>query len=200
MSARVLAFSLLLLVLPIAACGSPIPGRAVPEPVAAVEPEVPPARPVSEVPKVQRPLDASKYLADPCASLTSTQQEAFNVTSSRTNSDKTGTSCIWNVGSGSTSPGVTYSTAFTDGLSRLYGLNDIGWWATGYFEPTEVDGYPAVYVSLADLRDEGDCNLVVGINDQLFFESSIRTPPANDACLGAKNVAEAILQTIKEGA
>ncbi|MGC7100283.1 DUF3558 domain-containing protein [Amycolatopsis lurida] len=196
---RRLGFLLLLAVLPIAACGSPVPGRALPEP-AAVPSALPSAPPAADVPKVERPLDAAKYIADPCASLTASQQGEFNVTSSRTNSDEFGVSCIWNVGSGATSPGVTYSTAFPDGLSRLYALNDIDWWDGGYFEPTEVGGYPAVYVSVVDHRADGDCSLVVAVSDQLFFESSIRTRPSNDSCLGAKNVAEAILKTIKEGA
>lgn len=199
MSARRLGFLSLLLVLPVAACGSPIPGRALPEPAAASS-TLPSAPPATEVPKVDRPLDAAKYTADPCASLTAAQQGEFNLTSSRINSDEYGAGCVWNAGSGATSPAVTYSTAFPDGLSRLYALEDIGWWDGGYFEPTEVNGYPAVYVNLVDQRADGGCSLVVGVNDQLFFESSMRTRPSNDSCLGAKNVAEAILQTIKEGA
>ncbi|UJW34412.1 DUF3558 domain-containing protein [Saccharothrix sp. AJ9571] len=187
----------LVLAISTAACGTPMAGRAIPEARPIIE------SPVGEhtkAPPVPRPLDAEKYVNDPCASLTATQQAEFNVTSSRVNSDGRGSGCIWNVGDGSTSPGVSYLTSVDTGLSNLYALNDTGWWDRGYFEPTEVDGYPAVYVDLTDLRAQGDCGLAVALSDRLFFDVSIRTTKDNDACLGAKNVAEAILQTIKEGA
>ncbi|MBN6035378.1 DUF3558 domain-containing protein [Amycolatopsis sp. 195334CR] len=193
---------LLVTVLPIAACGSPVSGRAIPAPLAAPgsAPPVLPAPPDSVVPKVKEPLDPAKFVADPCSSLTAARQAEFNVTSSRINEHDFGSSCIWNVGSGRTSLGVSYATKVPTGLGNIYALRDAGWWDGGYFEPTEVDGYPGVYVALVDYRASGDCKLVVGVNDSLFFESSVVTPPSNDSCLGAKNVAEAILQTIKEGA
>ncbi|MFI6026304.1 DUF3558 domain-containing protein [Amycolatopsis magusensis] len=200
MSARRLVL-LVLLALPIAGCGSPISGRAIPEPIAAPSATpVIPAPPETGVPKVKQPLDVSKYLADPCSSLTATQQAEFNVSSSRINDHDFGVSCIWNVGSGRTSPGVSYLTDVPNGLGNIYAQHDAGWLGEGYFEPTEVDGYPAVYAALVDFRAKGDCKLLVAVSDQVFFESSMVTPATNDACLGAKNVAEAILQTIKEGA
>ncbi|UJW32490.1 DUF3558 domain-containing protein [Saccharothrix sp. AJ9571] len=182
-----------MLAVTVAACGTPIPAL---DPA----PAAPPAQPVSAVPKVARPLDASKYVADPCASLTAAQQEAFNVTSSRVNSDGRGSGCIWKLGDGSTSTGVSYLTSVDTGLGNLYALNDIGWWDRGYFEPTEVGGYPAVFVDLTDLRAQGDCGVAVALSDRLFFDVSMRTAKGNDVCVGAGNVAEAILHTITERA
>ncbi|UJW36380.1 DUF3558 domain-containing protein [Saccharothrix sp. AJ9571] len=186
----------------VTACGAPVLDRAAPTPIPALDsaPAEAPAQPVSAAPKVQQPLDVSKYLADPCSSLTATQQAEFNVSSSRINDHDFGVGCIWNVGSGRTNSGVSYLINVPNGLGNVYGLNDVGWWDHGYFEPTEVDGYPAVYAAMVDFRAKGDCKLLVAVSDQMFFESSMVTPATNNACAGAKNVAEAILQTIKEGA
>ncbi|WP_141999976.1 DUF3558 domain-containing protein [Amycolatopsis cihanbeyliensis] len=157
-------------------------------------------RQFSEAPPVPEPLDASKYIQDPCSSLTEAQQQKFEVTSSRENNNETATNCRWNIRDGSTSAGVSYMTSVENGLSNIYALNDTGHWDKGYFEPTEVDGYPAVYVEIADNRDQGDCGMAIGIRDDLFFDANVRTRAGNDACKAAENIAFAVLQTIKDDA
>ncbi len=186
----------------LAGCDSGEAGQALPTSgaeVSTTQSESAGEREFTKAPPVQDPLDASKYLKDPCSSLTESQQQEFNVTSSRENSDDDNSGCRWNVGDGSTSPGVSYATGIEEGLDRLYALNDTGHWDKGYFEPTEVSGYPAVYVEIVDNRDRGDCNLAVSISDDLFFNSNVLTRAGNDACGAAENVAKAVIETIKAG-
>jgi hypothetical protein len=70
----------------------------------------------------------------------------------------------------------------------------------GYFEPTDVDGYPAVFNDPSDFRGSGSCNITVGISNTLAFQLS-----ADDGKLGtkscdrAKQVASMVIQTIKSG-
>ena len=71
----------------------------------------------------------------------------------------------------------------------------------GYFEPTEVDGYPAVFNDLVDGRTRGICQITVGISDTLAFraaEQSSREVGVK-ACDNAKQLAAAVIQTLKEG-
>ncbi|SFB02557.1 Protein of unknown function [Amycolatopsis marina] len=196
---RVLA-GVVLLPLMLASCDGGEPGQAVPTAGLSVssvaetpgEPERPKAPPVEE------PLDATKYISEPCGSLTESQQREFNVTSSRDNSNADGEACIWSIGDGSTSVSVSYATTVDAGLSNLYALHETVPWP--YFEETEVDGYPAVYQDVVDHRAQGTCGLSVGIRNDLFFSSDVISLAGNDACKAAANVASAVIRTIKAGA
>lgn len=106
--------------------------------------------------------------------------------------------CIWNVADGATSISVSYPTENRNGLSNVYALNEVEEYA--YFEPTDVNGYPAVYAGSADLRDQGDCGLNVGLRNDMAMGIGIQSRPGNNVCGAAKNVAEAVIQTIKQGA
>ncbi|TQJ04145.1 DUF3558 domain-containing protein [Amycolatopsis cihanbeyliensis] len=197
-----LAASAALSLVMLAGCDSGEAGQALPTSgaeVSTTQSEPAGGREFTKAPPVQDPLDASKYIQDPCSSLTESQQQEFNVTSSRENSDEDNSRCRWNIGDGSTSPGVSYATGIEEGLDRLYALNDTGHWDKGYFEPTEIAGYPAVYVEIVDNRGPGDCNLAVAISDNLFFNSTVRTHGDGDACQAAENVAKAVIETIKAG-
>lgn len=92
---------------------------------------------------MEDPLDATRYINDPCSSLTEPRQQEFNVTSSRDNSNDDGKACVFSVGDGSTSLSVAYVTSVDTGLSNLYALHEAVPWP--YFEETDVAGYPAVY-------------------------------------------------------
>lgn len=154
-----------------------------------------------EAPEVERPLDGSKYVADPCSSLNQAQQQEFNTSSSEEDGDQNGVSCIWKIGDGSTSATISYPKEKI-GLDHVYSLKDSFYLVdgAGYFEPSDVDGYPAVYASVSDGRAEGDCILNVGVNENLYFSVFLRTRPTNDACKGAENVASAVIRTMQQGA
>ncbi|OZM73208.1 hypothetical protein CFN78_10075 [Amycolatopsis antarctica] len=173
----------------------------------ASESSGPPPGPSSggtKAPAVQEPIDTAKYEGDACASLTNAQQQEFGVNDAGRLQEFPGsddTNCSWNTGANNdVTIGVTYNTSIDNGLSNLYELDETGHWDAGYFEPTEVSGYPAVFQSINDDRPGGGCGLSVAVTDQVFFTSIIQGRPGQDGCKAAENVAEAVIETIKQGA
>jgi hypothetical protein len=133
---------------------------------------------------VKQPLDASKYLAAPCSSLTDAQLREFGgSTPGRLNSDENGPACNRDVGpNNDTLIGIGYLTSAKTGLSNLYALKSSGWWEHGYFEPTELDGYPAAYASISDDRKAGACGITIGIRDELMFSTLVKSLAGDDSC------------------
>ncbi|MGH3621515.1 MAG: DUF3558 domain-containing protein, partial [Sciscionella sp.] len=125
----------------------------------------------TEAPKIAQPLDSSKYLSQPCAALSASQLSALSLPA---NSGKqyemgsiganAGPGCAWENTADRSIVGVSFVTANKNGLSDLYRAR-----ATqpasyfGYFEPTTVAGYPAVFNDGTDGRSAGDCGIGVGI-------------------------------------
>ncbi|RZQ59264.1 DUF3558 domain-containing protein [Amycolatopsis suaedae] len=152
-------------------------------------------------PHVPRPLDAGRYLTDPCASLTAEQLRTFRVSrQGQVNPKAEGPSCIWRFGGPpETTAGVSYYPQVPNGLTNLYHLQSAGYWQKGYFEPTTISGQPALYSSVIDNRQQGECELAVALTDQLFFSVLITEPPGKPSCKAAENIAEAVIQTISGG-
>lgn len=189
----------LTIALTITACDSGVNGQ--PAPPAGTSNTGAPSSPkeFTKAPPVTNPLDAAKYLADPCASLTPAQYQAFE-TEAGEKDDPNAIACAWKRNRGETRISVSYLPEVKQGLSGVYAQNDIGFWKDGYFEPTTVSGYPAVYASIIDARPQGKCQLNVGISDTLTFASIVQSRPGSDSCTAAMNVAEKVLETIKKGA
>jgi hypothetical protein len=154
-----------------------------------------------KAPTVKHPLDDSKFVADPCATLNQSQLQYFGVSGEgRRSEDSNGVGCLWSFGAtGKTSVGVSFVPQVKTGLSNTYQLNAAGVYKNGYFDPIEVDGYPAVYNFVGDLRPQGSCDLDVGISDQAFFGVHVLGQPGTDGCKAALSVAKAALQTIQGG-
>lgn len=158
-----------------------------------------------QAPKVNNPLDASKYLPQPCTAVSATNLKSYNISkpgTPETDSELAKTAgpfCIWH--NDDQPINKTYSVGFLTGNKK--GLSDTyrgGKKAfPGYFEPTEVSGYPAVFNDLSDGRSKGDCNITVGISDTLAFRASATYPSKLGAasCDGAKDLAAAVIQTLK---
>jgi hypothetical protein len=93
---------------------------------------------------------------------------------------------------------VGFLTANKNGLSDTYrGKARF----KGYFEPTEVDGYPAVFNDLGDYRNDGTCNITVGISDTSEFRVGVQyTKLGAKSCDRAKEAAAAVIKTVKKGA
>ena len=152
-------------------------------------------------PRVDTPLDATRFLTEPCAVLDQEQLAEFGVTSpgipttTGATAETVGPYCIWHADPalGSTI-GVGFETGNKHGLSDTYRGRD----QFEYFEPTTVDGYPAVYSDGADLRSQGSCVIGVGISDTLAFNASEQGElDADGACERARQVAAAALATLK---
>ncbi|GAA4537296.1 DUF3558 domain-containing protein [Amycolatopsis samaneae] len=157
----------------------------------------------AKAPAVPQPLNVTKYLADPCTSLTQAHYQRLGAKGPGERHDNAdgNPDCAWRLGKlGDIQLDVTYFANVPEGLSRLYALKTSGYWEKGYFEPTSVDGYPAVYASIGDWRKDGDCQLNVGASDQLYFFVLVQARPGDDSCTAVRNVASAVLDTIKKGA
>jgi hypothetical protein len=158
----------------------------------------------SSAPKVNTPLDASKFLPQPCTALSATALQSFKITKPGTPdvdselAKTAGPSCSWRNDSQPISWGynVGFLTGNKNGLSDTYrGRARF----KGYFEPTEVDGYPAVFNDLNDSRDKGTCNMTIGISDTLAFRVSVTLDPdgGTKSCDESKKLASAVIQTLK---
>jgi hypothetical protein len=66
------------------------------------------------------------------------------------------------------------------------------------WEPTEVNGFPAVYADVTDRRSEGDCGITVGITDDTVFRVFRQRSDGPQPCEEAKAVAEQVLDNLKE--
>ena len=155
----------------------------------------------AKAPKVTTPLDASKFVADPCLTLTDTQRQQFDIKDAGQRNDVgNGVACAWIFdGEKHGGAGVSFATKITNGLSNAYQLSSSGYFKNGYFEPASVDSYPAVFSDIKDDRTQGKCHLLVGISDQLAFGVSIEGTPDLNSCKAATNVAQAVLNTMKAG-
>ncbi|MQA10898.1 MAG: DUF3558 domain-containing protein [Pseudonocardiaceae bacterium] len=159
----------------------------------------------SKAPKVNNPLDASKYLSSPCKVLTHEQSQSLGATAPgkpRTTgavAERAGPACSW----GNRDTGIGFQIAFMTGnkggLSDTYRGNKQGDFE--YFEPTEVDGYPAVYADGTDERADGYCALLVGISDKLAILSGTSAYEGKqNSCGAAEKAASEALKTLKGGA
>lgn len=157
----------------------------------------------SGAPKVEVPLDATRVLSQPCAALSPAQLKAFNITKPGTPhlDGASGPGCDWRTDEQPVprSFDVFFITGNKNGLSDTYRGGRAAF--PGYFEPTEVDGYPAVFNDLVDGRAGGACHITVGISDTLAFAATEQADRERGAqsCDGAKQFAASVLKTLKEG-
>ncbi|MGB3339801.1 MAG: DUF3558 family protein [Devosia sp.] len=153
-------------------------------------------------PRVESPLDATKFLADPCAVLTPVQLPTFGVSQPGRGDTEgeiaktVGPLCIWTADPEVDSTiSVAWQSGNKNGLADLYRLRDR--WE--YFVETTVEGYPAVFNSALDSRAEGYCTVSVGVSDALTFTASETGKlDADGACARAEQVAAAAIVTLKE--
>ncbi|MPZ80014.1 MAG: DUF3558 domain-containing protein [Actinophytocola sp.] len=159
--------------------------------------------PAQEAPGVDNPLDASRFLTDPCTVLTRAQLATFDVTrpgipeTTGGVAEQVGPFCTWHAAAelGSTI-GVGFITGNKNGLSDTYrGRSQFE-----DFRPTEVEEYPAVFANSPDLRSKGMCTIVVGISDSSAIQATeVGELDETGSCERAKQVATSALATIREG-
>ena len=204
MNRRLVLPGLALVVLALAGCSSKTGGTANP---AASSPDdtASSAAGGNSAPKVSSPLDPAKLKSDPCSVLSSSQRSTLGVEDGTPRSGEAGSTCAWVYTADETRSSRVDIAADpnTDGLAGIYDL-----YAKGgtdqyeYWEPTEVSGYPGVYAATKDFRSKGQCKLLVGVTDtqavQVFSQLG-SGPGASDPCPQTLKVAEAMIQTLKEG-
>lgn len=187
----------------VASCSSTTNGVAQPEQTDKSSPTS------STQPEVGDPLDVSAYLSKPC-DLVSTEKLAelgFQPEDGEPHLPEddefaahTGPDCGW-IGDGSGSISVIVASKNAErgvgGMAGLRSLHEQGRYEL--WEEVSVAGYPAAYYGVTDARSRGDCNLAVGIADDMTFSAtaiSFRDDPAM-ACQVADEVAADVIQTLK---
>jgi len=159
----------------------------------------------SGAPEIKNPLDASKFTSQPCSILSAgTLQELKISKPGQVNNtgglgQTVGPTCQWTTDDQPLSRGygITIVTGNPHGLSDILRAGKS--YFPGYFEPTEVSGYPAVFNGLTDDRARGGCNITVGISDRVAIGVVIVSSRDVGAkgCDLVKQLAATVIQTLK---
>jgi hypothetical protein len=148
-----------------------------------------------QAPRVADPLDATRFVNDPCSALTApelTAIDAKNAVASGPVNTVGNTGCSW---SGESGGGINigWQTAESNGLSDLYAHSGM----IAYWQPTTVAGYPAAHGDpLGDNRSLGACMISVAVNDHLYFESDYTGPNADTSCALARQAAADVIKNL----
>jgi hypothetical protein len=154
-------------------------------------------------PKVSNPLDVAKYEKNPCGLLTTAQaNQILTVARSVVSPGATdSTICGWkNEGGDEISLGMLGGNG---GLSTVYSQYQPG--DPGYFIPIpDIEGYPGLFTSVADLRSKGSCTVYVGVRDDeimtVNMDYVLPAPGQGDPCQLAQKAAGLAVTTVKGGA
>jgi hypothetical protein len=197
----------------LASCSDPEKGEARPadttEPAPATSDERPTTSsdsgeddlPSNGAPKVENPIDVSEFEQQPCRMLTDEQvRQAGLVPPGAPGEGAYAPACDWR----NRESGANLNTQFGDpsrrGLSAGYAANEAGKFDL-WLELDPVDGFPAVAFGLRDLRQSGECTIMVGTSDEVTFQLSVELSEAKrgkaDPCEAAAQVAALSLQTMK---
>lgn len=198
-STKVLALSTLSIALLLDGCSTVTGGSGSPSGSSANTPSDS-SQDLHGAPKVQNPLDTSKYQADMCSVLTPQQRAALNLVSTgKADQGFSGPGCSWNESTGQHMQlRVEAATLYPYGLSTLYKKHDSGQMAV--FQPLgDIDGYPAVRAELVDSTDTGSCTVSVGVTDKLAFSIGQGSNDKSDPCGTSKKIAAMVVQTLKGG-
>ncbi|MFC4854757.1 DUF3558 domain-containing protein [Actinophytocola glycyrrhizae] len=191
-----------------AGCTTMSPGEAIPATtVDTSTSDLPPPTsgdgedlPFAGAPKVEDPLDTTRFQQDPCRTLTADQTRELNLppTGEPEKGRPLGNACVWFNPETWAEAEVHFADQDPRGLSALYNVKD----RYAYFdELPPIDGYPAIAVGALDDRDIGHCTVVVGVSDEVTFDVPVKLSEANvgkkDPCEAAAGVAAMALATMK---
>ncbi|MEU4671492.1 DUF3558 domain-containing protein [Amycolatopsis sp. NPDC023774] len=184
-------------------CSAPAGGTAEPAPGPASSSAAGDPR----APKVAQPLDPAAYLGKPCSLVPQSALTPLHysgpgeATLAGSEFAGAGPGCAWTIGAEGLSVQIVIGTGNRDqgigGLAGIYRAQDSG--QLGFVDPApSVDGYPAVFSDLTDRRARGNCNLWVGLADDLAFAVAAQGYQGEqDSCQVAETVAGAVVGTLK---
>lgn len=156
-------------------------------------------------PDVDKPLDPSDYRDKPCDLLSSSFLDELGFTESGEaalpeddDSGATfGPTCSWDLSDSTDSIEVAIQSDRTGGLETLYGNHESGIFK--YWETTTVLNYPAVFADSVDNRTDGECNMFVGVSDELVV--AVISGPMEDipkkACPRTKRIAGHVIEALE---
>ncbi|WP_326835939.1 DUF3558 domain-containing protein [Amycolatopsis rhabdoformis] len=184
-----------------AGCSAPTAGTAQPAPGPASS-----SAADARAPKVTDPLDPAAYLGRPCALVPASvlaplRYPAQGEATVSGPLAAAGPGCGWQIGAEGLSVQIILGTGNRDqgmgGLAGIYRAKDAG--QLGFVVPAPaVAGHPAVFSDLSDRRARGDCEIWVGLSDDLAFASAAQGYQGEqDSCQVAETVAGAVVGTLK---
>jgi hypothetical protein len=168
-----------------------------------LSPNSPSGVPGPGVPKVDNPIDTTRFKHAPCDTLTAEQINILLGTGITPKPDlkaEGGPTCRWNTPEVSqASVSVTYMTANTAGLTAIYQKKGN---AFPFFQPMEsINDYPTVAYGLVDERKNGRCAIALGTSDTEAVDVAIAQSEENigkkDPCAAAHDVAANVLGNLR---
>jgi hypothetical protein len=204
-----LALSGIVMAAAVAGCSSTAAGVAVPattmsNPTSSSAPAEASSTTTHGAPRVNRPLDVSRFLTKPCDLLSPPQLGELNLPSAGTPdldsaiAKNVGPGCTWSNSVAGNLVGVSFITGNPNGLDDLYRGHEQGQF-DGYWIETMIEGYPAVFHDITDARPSGQCNLAVGISDKVVVRVGEHGQLKEKSCDRAKVIATAVVRTLKGG-
>lgn len=189
----------------LAGCTGTMPGNAQPTSGSGGSSASDSGLPSDGAPKVQNPLDTSKFQAAMCSVLTKNQLGELGIREPGQAEHGAGPDCSWTAKhNGEAAPGefksitATVVTANTRGLSTLYQQKP----DLSIFNPLgDIDGYPAVRYDESSKPMAGSCDIAVGVTDALDFSFDSDSEPggSTDPCAVTKKIAGMVVSTLKGG-
>ncbi|MFB9683357.1 DUF3558 domain-containing protein [Amycolatopsis plumensis] len=156
------------------------------------------------VPKVDSPLDTTRFKQTPCEALTGEEVTTLlgsGATAKEELSAPGGPTCNWQpAGTTQATVGIIFNKVNQAGLTAIY--EQQGSTFRLFMPVAPVEGLPAVAYGLKDERTtSGRCAIAVGTSDHEMIDVSITQSEANvgksDPCTAAHEVAEEVVKNIK---
>lgn len=159
--------------------------------------------PAYGAPRVENPIDTSEYEQQPCRMLTDEQaRQAGLVPPGELGQGAVAPSCTWRNRESGANVNIQFDNSSRQGLSGAYGANEVGKYDLWLVLPP-IEGFPAVVADIRDLRDTGECPILVGTSDEVTFQLSAKLSDAKvgktDPCDAAVQVTTLALQTVGVG-
>jgi hypothetical protein len=195
--------AILLAGLTLSACSNSTTGSGTPSPgFSAPDSPTGTSSTALAAPTVSKPLDVAKFEKNPCGLLSAAQaNQILTVTRTMVTPGATdNTICGWeNEGGAGLSLGLVGGNG---GLSTVYRQHNAN--SPGYFIPIpSIEGYPALFASVADLRSKGSCTVLLGVRDDevmtVNMDWVVQAPGQGDPCQLAQKAAGLAVVTIKGG-
>lgn len=195
------------LLLTVVACSPTNPGNpSVPSTSAgpASSAETSSGVPGTGVPKVEHPIDVTRFKTAPCDALDKTQVTALLGSDATVKPDlqaPAGPTCDWDsAGVSQAGVGVIFMTADRLGLTSVYEAKGKQY---QFVEPLEaIDGFPTVSYGVNDERQtRGRCAVALGVSDTQAVDIHVAQSEGNigkkDPCAAAREVAAQVLSNLR---
>jgi hypothetical protein len=155
------------------------------------------------VPKVERPIDITRFKQAPCDALTAAQVTELlgsGVTPKPEVKGEAGPQCRWDSPKVSQAGvGVIFTSVDNRGITRVYDAQGKEY---PFFRPLEpIDGYPvAAYDASGDQTSHGNCTVALGTSDHQTVDIDVTLSAENvgkDPCAAARGVAAQVLGNLR---